>query len=290
MRPLAREVLAADGRADGEEGARQRRRHARQLADRSQERQADAHILAHVAVLGQHDPLAPVAGLGELVVRAAAVHPLLAVLRVVVGERKVRGAIAQRLANGDALGIERVGDAARDRLGALLVDVPALEMLERRRIHDDQRRVNDGAGVHQRARQGIPARLDRAGEDAVEERDGIALRGAREDAGRQPLGADGDRHLEGPMLAREPRQRAGLGEDRVGAIAGVARASANSIEPKVPGGTNTTWCLQDAARGCAMSGCAVAGAGHTISSAPCTASPMSAVMSAAAPRAGRGSP
>ena len=48
------------------------------------------HVLAHVAVLGQHDLLAPVAELGEPVVRAAAVHPLLAVPCVVVGERKMR--------------------------------------------------------------------------------------------------------------------------------------------------------------------------------------------------------
>ena len=59
------EILAADGRADGEECARQRRRHARQLADRGEERQPDAHILQHVAVLGQHDALAPVARVGR---------------------------------------------------------------------------------------------------------------------------------------------------------------------------------------------------------------------------------
>ena len=154
--------------------------------------------------------------------RAAAVHPLLAVPCVVVGERKVRRPVAQRLANGDALGIERIGDAAGDGLGALLVDVPALEMLERRRIHDDQRRVNDGAGVHQRSGQHIAAPLDGAGEDAVQQRDGIAFAAGGEYAGRQPLGADGDRRLEGAMLARKPRQRAGLGEDRVGVVAGVA--------------------------------------------------------------------
>ena len=57
---------------------RQRRLHTRQVAHRHEERQPDANILQHVAVLGQHDALAPVAGVGELVVRAAAVHPLLA--------------------------------------------------------------------------------------------------------------------------------------------------------------------------------------------------------------------
>ena len=47
----------------------------------------------------------------------------------------------------------------------------------------------------------------------------------REDAGRQPLGADGDRRLEGAVLAREPRQRAGLGERNLGPIAGIAHAA-----------------------------------------------------------------
>ena len=82
------EILAADRAADGEKGPRQRRRHAGELGDRDQEGQADARILQHVAVLRQHDVLAPVAGIGQPVVRAAAVHPLLALLGVVVGERE----------------------------------------------------------------------------------------------------------------------------------------------------------------------------------------------------------
>ena len=56
---------------------------------------------------------------------------------------------------------------------------------------------------------------------------------------------------------------------------------ANSTEPKVPGGRNTTWpSARCGASTRAISACAVAGAGHRISSAPRTASPMSAVISA----------
>ena len=45
----------------------------------------------------------------------------------------MRRAVAERFAHRDALGIERVGDAAHRGLRAFLMDVPALEMLERRR-------------------------------------------------------------------------------------------------------------------------------------------------------------
>ena len=153
-------------------------------------------------------------------------------------------------------------------------------MLQRRRVHGDQRRVNDRPGVHQRARQRIAARLDHAGKRAADHSQRMRLQRQREYARRQPLGTDGDRRLEGPMLAREPRQRAGLGERDLGAVAGIPlRPSANSIEPNVPGGRNTTWpSARCGASARAMSGCAVAGAGHTMSSAPRTASPMSAVI------------
>ena len=81
----------------------------------------------------------------------------------------MRRAVAERLAHRDALGVERVGDAAHGRLRALVVDVPALEMLERRGIHDDQRRMDDRPGVHQRAGQRIAAVLDHAGKRAADD-------------------------------------------------------------------------------------------------------------------------
>ena len=160
------EILAADRRADGEERPRQRRRDAGERRDRDEEGQPDARILQHVAMLREHDVLAPVAGIGQPVVRAAAVHPFLAFAGVVVGERKVRRAVAQRLAHRDALAVERIGDAPDRRLRALLVDVPALEMLERPGIHDDQRRMDDRAGIHQRGRERVAAVLDHAGKRA----------------------------------------------------------------------------------------------------------------------------
>ena len=111
--------------------AASRRRPARATETRND--RPSAQILAHVAMLGQHDLLAPVAGIGQAVVRAAAVHPLLAFAGVVMRQRKMRRAIAERLAHRDAFGVERVGDAADRGLRAFLVDVPALEMLDRRR-------------------------------------------------------------------------------------------------------------------------------------------------------------
>ena len=82
---------------------------------------------------------------------AAPVHPFIAFLGVVVGQREMRRAIAQRLAQRHALGVQRIGHGADGRLGAFAVDVPALEMLQGTGVHQDERRVDDGAGIHERA-------------------------------------------------------------------------------------------------------------------------------------------
>ena len=160
------EVLAADRAADGEKGLRQRRCNSGQLSDRNQKRQAEPQIFPHIAMLRQYDPLAPVAGIGQAIVRAAAIHPLLALGCVMMRQRKMRAAIAIALAYRDAFGVERIGDPADRSLRALLVDIPALEMLDRPGIHDDQRRMNDRPGIHQRSRQRVAARLDHAGKRA----------------------------------------------------------------------------------------------------------------------------
>jgi len=60
-----------------------------------------------------------------------AVHPLVAPFVVVVGEGEVGSAVAQGLAHGDAFLVEGVGDGADGRLGAFVVDVPVLEVLDR---------------------------------------------------------------------------------------------------------------------------------------------------------------
>ena len=120
-------------------------------ADRHQKRQAKPQILPHVAMLCQHDP--PRASRrnrsGD---RASRDHTsILALACVVMCQRKVRRAIAEPSRTRDPLGIECVGDAADRRLCAFLVNVPALEMLDRTGVHDDQRRMDDRPGVHQRA-------------------------------------------------------------------------------------------------------------------------------------------
>jgi len=66
-----------------------------QFRHRHQKRQTVAQILAHIAVLRQHDPLAPIAGICQAIVRAAAVHPLLAVAGVMMRQRKMWTAVAK---------------------------------------------------------------------------------------------------------------------------------------------------------------------------------------------------
>ena len=101
--------------------------------DRHQERQAKAQILPHVAMLRQHD-LARASRRNRSGDRASRDHTsILALACVVMCQRKVRRAIARALAHRDPFGIERVGDAADRGSCAFLVNVPALEMLDRTR-------------------------------------------------------------------------------------------------------------------------------------------------------------
>ena len=76
-----------------------------------------------------------------------------------VAQGVMRRAPTHGLAHGDALQIQLVGDGAHTGLGAFVVDVPALKVLQGRGIHDDQGRVNDGAGIHQCPRQGVATRV-----------------------------------------------------------------------------------------------------------------------------------
>src|SRR5260370_14128303 len=91
----------------------------------------------------KHVPFAPDAGIVKAIMRAAAIHPLLAFARVMMRQWKMRAAITKTFAHRDALGIERVRDTADCGLRAFLLNVPALQMLDRAAIHDDQRRMND---------------------------------------------------------------------------------------------------------------------------------------------------
>src|ERR1700740_2334982 len=92
--------------------------------------------------------------------RATAIHPDLTLLGVMMRQWKMRRAVSKGLAHGDALRVERVGDAPDRSLRAFLVNVPALEMLDRAGVHDDQRRMDDGTCIHQRAGERIAAWLD----------------------------------------------------------------------------------------------------------------------------------
>ena len=57
--------------------------------------------------------------------------------------------------SSDALRIERIGHGSYGALCAFVVDVPGREVLQRPGIQQDQRPVNDRAGVHQRTAQGV---------------------------------------------------------------------------------------------------------------------------------------
>ena len=102
------------------------------------------------------------------------------------------------------------------------MDVPALEVLERAGVHQDQRRVDDRSGVHQRTGQRVLDRLHR-GKCGAQHGEGPVRFLRRKDAGRQARGADGDGDLRRAMLARQPGQGAGLGEGDVGRAAGMAQ-------------------------------------------------------------------
>src|ERR1700737_1051494 len=103
-------------------------------------------------MLSQYKPLAPVAGIGQAIVRTAAIHPLLALACIVICQRKVRTAVTESFAYRDAFRIERVGDGANRSLGAFLVNIPTFEMFDRAGIYHDHRWMDDGPGIHQRAR------------------------------------------------------------------------------------------------------------------------------------------
>src|SRR5882724_4966529 len=86
---VVRKILPADRAANSKESFGQWRGDPREFSDRGQKRQTQPQILPHITVFGQNDPLAPVTGVSETVVRAAAIHPDLTVGRVMVGQRKV---------------------------------------------------------------------------------------------------------------------------------------------------------------------------------------------------------
>ena len=80
-----------------------------------------------------------------------------------MGQWKVRSAIAKAFAYRDAFGVERVRDPADRSLRAFLVNVPTPEIFDGAGIHHDQRRMDDRAGIHQRRRQRVAAGLNHAG-------------------------------------------------------------------------------------------------------------------------------
>ena len=112
-------------------------------------------------------------------------------------------------------------DGAHRGLRALVVDVPALEVLQRRRVHHHQRRVDDRSGVHQRTRERVATGVD-GGEGAANDGQRPLLAARRVHAGRQAHRAHRDVDLARTVLASQVRQRSGLGPGDPGRVAGGA--------------------------------------------------------------------
>ena len=109
-----------------------------------------------------------------------------------------------------ALGVEAIRHRAHGRLRALVMDVPALEVLEWRGIHEDERRMDDRPGVHQRPGKCVAAGLDRR-ISLLQHRNGARRFPRRIDTRGQPHRAHRDRHFRRAALSREIGQRSRLG-------------------------------------------------------------------------------
>ena len=139
------------------------------------------------------------------------------------------------LAHGDALQIQLVGDGAHTGLGAFVVDVPALKVLQGRGIHDDQGRVNDGAGIHQSPRQGVATSMH-AGVGAADHRQGsVGMDGGVHTRG-QVHRTDGEVDFAWAVLARQIRQGAGLGPAHISLAAQGAHTPCHGEAAKSAGG------------------------------------------------------
>src|SRR6516165_9213474 len=142
-------IFVADHATDVAKRPRQWGWYRRQFANRNDKGKTDSYVFQHVPVLREHDAFAPVARVGESIVRTAAIHPFLARLGIMVGEWEVRRAVTERFSHGNAFGIEPVGDAADSGLRPFFMNIPTLKMLDRPGIHRDQWRMNDGSRIHQ---------------------------------------------------------------------------------------------------------------------------------------------
>ena len=89
--------------------------------------------------------------------------------------------------------------------------------------------MDDRAGVHQRRGEGVFNGLDGVGEGAADEAKRVLAVARGKDTRRQARGARGDGNLGGPVLARQPGQRAGFSGGDVGGDAEVAQAARYEI-------------------------------------------------------------
>ena len=224
MRPCLHKILAADRAADREKRLRQRRRDAGEFGDRHQERQPEPQILAHVAMLRQHEPLAPVAGIGEAVMRAAAIHPDLRLpsrsdAPAENAARHSRSASRTAMRSASSASVTRriaacvpslwMSQRSKCSIGPAFITISGGWMIGPAFISAPDSASPQGSITPGKARPITSSAWSRVRQ--------------RKHADRQPLGADGDRDLERAVLARQPGQRAGLGKAGVGAVAGVVR-------------------------------------------------------------------
>ncbi len=121
------------------------------------------------------------------------------------------------------------------------MNVPLRKMFQRRRIHDDQRRMDDRPGIHQSRRQNIATGFDGSWEPAwlITAIADHALQ--RKDAGRQTRRACGDEDFRETVPARTSQGNVPVSAKATPrAVPAAFAALAKIREPKVPGGRKTT--------------------------------------------------
>src|SRR5438445_6014880 len=177
---------------------------------RLEEREPEGDVLGDIAVLERED-LAPQAARHELRLRPHAIEPLGRARVVVVRRQLVVGCrVAPAPARREALSVHGVDEPAhaRRRAGGVDVEAPALD---RSRVEEHERRMDHRPRVGEGDVEGVHARADGREELGEPRHDARAPR-RREHADGQVGGAHGRLHDGRRCLAREVRERPGLGE------------------------------------------------------------------------------
>ena len=80
-----------------------------------------------------------------------------------IPQGEMGGGEVQGFPQGHPFPIEGIGHPSYGRLGALVVNIPGLEMFQWAGVHQNQWRMDDGSGVHQGATECVLAALNGVG-------------------------------------------------------------------------------------------------------------------------------